>query len=158
MENDSKIFIIGAGNYYRSDDAVGLIVAESLRDKYRDQIVVKLGVADNSELLDLWTKYNYVFLIDAVKSDGSAGQIYRFDVNSEKLPEEVFTVYSTHSFSIPQAVELARSLDMLPDNLMIYGVEGKSFASGNEMSPEVQKASKELANRIAVEIDKILKT
>lgn len=43
-----------------------------------------------------------------------------------------------------EAIELARTLKQLPAKLIIYGIEGKHFAFGMGLSPEVEQATAEV--------------
>jgi hydrogenase maturation protease len=60
--------------------------------------------------------------------------------------------YSTHAFSVAEAVELARALGELPPKLVLYGIEGKNFDCGIGLSSEVEKATEEIVRRIEDEL------
>ena len=51
-----------------------------------------------------------------------------------------FFNYSTHAFSVAEAVELARVLHQLPPHLTVYGIEGGNFEAGMGLSPDVEGA------------------
>jgi hypothetical protein len=57
-----------------------------------------------------------------------------------------------HAFSVTEAVELARALQQLPSRLIAYGIEGKNFSSGEQLSPEVAAAVEEVARRVKGEL------
>ena len=63
-----------------------------------------------------------------------------------------FFNFSTHGFGVAEAVELARSLNQLPPQLIIYGIEGKNFADGFGLSPEVEGAAAQVVRRVLLEI------
>lgn len=63
-----------------------------------------------------------------------------------------FFHYSTHAFSLAEAVELARILGQLPEHLIVYGIEGKEFTSGEGLSPEVAAAVEEVVRRVKAEL------
>jgi hydrogenase maturation protease len=153
MINKNPILIVGAGNEYRSDDGVGPIVAKKLGQLLHDRVSVKRAIKDGSELVELCRNHKYVYLIDSVKSGVTPGKIFRFDANSEVLPREAFSCYSTHAFNVAEAVEMARSLGCLPEKLIIYGVEGKCFDDGIVFSDEVKASIAEVIIRIKREID-----
>lgn len=50
------------------------------------------------------------------------------------IPADSFH-YSTHTVSVAEAVEMARVMGRLPDRLLIYGIEGADFGSGDGLSP-----------------------
>lgn len=143
----NKILIIGIGNEFRGDDAAGLIVAEKIRDKKNDNIVVRFCTRDGSALLMLWEGYDNVVLIDAVSSGAPTGTIHEIDLNATDLKEESFRT-SGHSFSIFETVKLAGYVDKVPSVLKLYGIEGVAFAMGDEMSEDVTKNVDVLVERI----------
>jgi hydrogenase maturation protease len=142
--------IIGIGNEYRRDDAAGLIVARRLRKLVPNEINIIEQSGEGAVLMETWKGAENVVLIDAVHSGAAPGTIFRFKAHAQPLPTKFFH-YSTHAFSIAEAIELARALKQLPPSLVVYGIEGKSFAAGVGLSAEVEKAVREVAERIQQE-------
>ncbi len=135
-----EVLLIGCGNEYRSDDAVGLIVARLAKERTTERNTVREESGEGAALMDLWRGVQTVILIDAVCSGGGAGTINRIEAHRERLPAKFFSC-STHAFGVAEAVELARVLNQLPTRLIVYGIEGKSFAQGIGLSPEVSEAA-----------------
>ena len=63
-----------------------------------------------------------------------------------------FFHYSTHAFSVAEAVELARSLDQLPPRLIVYGIEGENFAAGMGLTSSVEQAVEAVTEQVAAEV------
>ena len=143
--------IIGLGNEYRSDDAVGRVVARKLHAESLDGVRILEETGEGATLIEAWRGADFVILIDAVHSGGEPGAIYRIDANEHGVPRRFFH-YSTHAFSVAEAVEMARALGQLPRRLVIYGIEGKNFVSGVGLSPVIQKAAEETAHRVKAEL------
>lgn len=101
----------------------------------------------------MWSDASRVFIIDAAASNGKPGTIYRFDALHEKIPVDIFTRYSTHSISITETIELAKTLAQLPGSLLIFGVEGADFSPGIGLTPEVEKAAREVIRMLLFEIE-----
>lgn len=135
-----KVLIIGVGNRYRQDDGVGPYLIARLKTELADLADLVERSGEGAQLMETWKNYATVYLIDAVSSGQKPGTIHRFDATQEKLPQNFFH-YSTHAFSVAEAVELARALNELPPRLIIYGIEGKTFTSGQGLSKEVEKAA-----------------
>ena len=128
--------VIGVGNEWRGDDGAGLAVARRLRD------AGVRAVARGGEpvgLLDAWEGEPRVILVDAVDSGARPGSVHRVDATAGALPPELFRT-STHHLSVADAVELARALDRLPQQLEVYGIEGRDFSAGGRLGPEVEAA------------------
>lgn len=138
-QNKHGILIIGIGNAYRGDDAVGLHVAQCLKKQALNHVHVIEESGDGAALMDCWKDADTVILVDAVYSGARPGTIYRFDAHAQPMPANFFH-YSTHVFGVAEAIELARALNQLPDRLIIYGIEGKCFDISIGLSSEVEKA------------------
>ena len=136
----SRTLIIGVGNEFRGDDAVGLVMARRLKEIVPDTIEIIEHSGEGASLMQAWEGADRVYLIDAVNSGAEAGTIHRLDGANQPVPTEFFH-YSTHAFSVAEAVEVARKLDLLPRTLIIYGVEGAVFDHGAPLSPEVSRAA-----------------
>ncbi|MEW6731351.1 MAG: hydrogenase maturation protease [Acidobacteriota bacterium] len=148
---NSNILIIGVGNAYRSDDAAGLMVVSLLEEKAIEEIKTHRESGEGTALIECWKDAETVFLIDAVSSRSQPGTIFRFDAVRETIPTKFFR-YSTHAFSVAEAIELARTLDQLPNCLIVYGIEGANFDAGVELTPEVEKAVNEVTDRLLADI------
>jgi len=146
-----RLIILGIGNPYRGDDGVGLVVARSLRDKVpRDVVVLEQG-GEPAALIEAWADADAVLLIDAVSSGAKPGSLHVIDATRTPLSRDLFR-HSTHSFGVAEAVELARTLGKLPPALWIYGIEGKDFGTGLDLSPQVAEAAGKTADAV---LDKI---
>lgn len=143
----SAVIVIGVGNEYRGDDAVGLIAARLLMKKAINGFDVCERSGEGAELMETWKGIERAILIDAVSSGGRPGGIYRFEAHSQPIPAKFFRC-STHAFSVAEAVELARALGELPPKLIIYGIEGGCFDAGAPLSSEVEEAAREVVERI----------
>ena len=145
------MLIIGVGNRMRSDDGVGPVVARKLAEILSSEVNVVELSGEGTELMESWAGEDAVFVVDAASTGGEPGAIVRFDAVEHVVPGSFFR-YSTHAFGLAEAVELSRALEMLPPRLVIYGVEGASYASGEGLSGEVAEAAEEVTRRIAEEI------
>ena len=145
--------IVGIGNRYRGDDALGCLMADDLRHVARGAAEIIEHDGEPASLIDCWQGRQCVVLIDAVSSAAEAGAIYRIDLGKQGLPDR-FRSFSTHAFGIAESVELARVLGKLPPRIVFYGVEGKSFAADTKLSAPVQRAFETLRQEIIDEIGK----
>ena len=147
----ARVVVIGVGNPYRRDDAVGLVIAQRLRQKAPGHVMVMEHEGEPTALLEAWRDAPAVFLIDAVFSGAEAGTIHRLDAQAAPIPQELFR-FSTHAVSVAEAIELARVLGRLPPKVVVYGIEGKDFSAGVGLSPEVEGRVAELAERVLQEL------
>ncbi len=147
----SRVLVIGVGNLYRRDDAVGLIVARALRERNLDNIEVLEMSGEGTALLEAWRGAETVILIDAVHSGAAPGTIFRVEAHRQPIPTKFFR-YSTHNFGLAEAIELARTLGQLPKELIVYGIEGKDFTVGEGLSPGVAHAASQVLKQILNDI------
>jgi len=130
------MIVIGIGNEFRHDDAVGLIAARRLREH---GLPSEEHEGDPATLMDRWRSADGVILIDAVTSGASPGTLHRLDVSASPLNRELFRS-STHALGLADAVELSRTLGTLPPRVYVFGVEARDLSAGIGLSPEVESA------------------
>jgi hydrogenase maturation protease len=145
IEREEKrlLALIGIGNRFRGDDAVGLEVVRRLRLAHPPGVELIEQEGEPASLIEAWSTADEALVIDGVSSGSAPGTIHRFDVTHAPLPAEVFNP-STHAMGLPEAVELARELERLPGRLVVYGIEGESFQAGEGLSEPVQKTVEKL--------------
>lgn len=143
----AKTLIVGIGNRFRGDDALGCVIADEIKKQVSNSVEVIEHNGDPAALIDLWQGYSQVILIDAVSSGAEPGTMHYVDLRQQSIPE-VFRNYSTHALGIAEAVELARVLGKLPLSIVFFGIEGEDFKSASPLSPQLQHAVKELPSKI----------
>ncbi len=146
-----KTLIIGVGNEFRGDDAVGLQIVRRLKKIGWSDIRVEEQSGEGVALMDCWEDAAQVILVDAVQADQSPGTIYRFDAHNAPLPSRFFN-YSTHAFSVAEAIEMSRALNKLPEKLIVFGIEGGNFETGLSLSPQVAEAAETVYAQIMDEL------
>ncbi len=156
LESHPAVRIIGLGNPYRSDDAAGLEVVRRLRERGLDPSALREFSGDGAGLVEAWQGAAAVILVDAVSSGAAPGTVHRLEAGEKTLPAVLFRG-STHAFSLAEAVELARALGRLPRRVIVYGIEGRQFAAGTELSAEVARATLQAAEQIFQEF-RVLQT
>ena len=139
--------IIGVGNSYRSDDAVGILIARKLKDRVSDRVSIKEQSGEGTSLMDSWQGHDRVCVVDAVSSGAPPGSIHRMDASKEPIPSKFFSC-STHDFGVAEAIEMARALDQLPRQLQLFGIEGENFQPGEMLSAEVERAMELVVDEI----------
>ena len=143
MNPPERLVVIGIGNEYRGDDAVGLYIARKLANSAPENCDVKESPGEGTQLLHLWEGYKHVILVDAVKSKSSPGMVHRIDAAREELPAH-WTHQSSHTVSLPDAIDLARTIGAMPESLLIFGIEGGNFEPGADMTASVRHAADNL--------------
>lgn len=144
-EAGGETLFIGVGNLWRRDDGVGPRLAAALARLGR-QAVAHAG--DGAGLIGLFEGRRRVVLLDATAAGLPPGSATRLDAAAGPVPALTFR-NSTHRFGLAEAVETARHLGLLPEELVIHGIEGADFAPGQGLSPAVARAAGRLLSSIA---------
>ena len=143
--------IIGIGNPLRHDDGAGPAVVQRLRQQLPPTVTIIEHNGDGANLMECWDSTDEVVLVDAACSGGEPGTVYRFDASETPLSRGLFH-YSSHLFSVAEAVEMARSLGRLPKRLIVYGIEGAMFDYGVGLSPTTASAVETVAKAILADL------
>lgn len=169
LEGAAKVAILGVGSELRADDAAGLLVAERLREQLRMadsglriegrtqskseirnpksemetatvELAVFLGGTAPENLTGEIKRFapTHLVIIDAADLDAEPGTLTLMD------PDTIGgTTFCTHS--LPLKVMIDYLLDSFPCQVLIIGIQPKTLAVGDPVSPEVRDAVESLA-------------
>jgi hydrogenase maturation protease len=151
QDNSQKILVVGIGNEYRGDDGIGLVIARKIRERKLSSVSVKEESGEGAALMEAWQGYENVILVDAISSGAKPGTIFKINANKKNVPAKFFH-YSTHAFSVAEAIELARAMRTLPRELVVYGIEGANFNAGINISHDVQESANHVIEQILKKI------
>lgn len=143
--------LIGVGNLDRGDDGVGRIVAQRIHARKACALAIRECAGDAAALIDAWTGFDDVVVVDACHGAGAVGSVHRLDA---ARVEQARTLQgaSTHAFGVAAAVGLARALGTLPSRLVIYAIEAGACDTGAGLSPEVDRAADEVVASVMQDI------
>ena len=147
-----RLKVIGVGNEWRGDDAVGLLVARRLKADHLPEVEISECRGTVTAVREAWKDAAGVIVVDAVFSGGRPGSIYRFDAHGGGAPMQLSRSPSTHGLGVAEALALGQLFQELPPYLIIYGIEGRHFGPGQEVSQEVEAAIPEAVRRLRQEI------
>jgi hydrogenase maturation protease len=149
-----NILVLGIGNPLMGDDGVGIRVIEML-----SQRELPPGVQVEEADLPGWGLPSWfegqskVILIDAVQMGQEPGNWRRF------RSDEIHAVMEENSLSLHQqdlacGLELAQALDLLPQDLVLYGIQPAEISAGAGLSPEVQARMPDIVENILNDLEK----
>ena len=122
--------MIGVGNEWRGDDAVGLVVARRLAALDPTLRVTAHG-GEPVDLIDAWTGQDEVILVDAVESGARPGTIHRSRPRSATRAGAPGRG-STHALGVAEAVALGRALGAPPRAAPAVRDRGRPLRCGRE--------------------------
>lgn len=147
----SRPLVIGIGNAMRGDDGAGLLAARRLVARKPSTYDVREADGEAATLLELWRDRPRVLVIDALDGALPPGTIVRHDAGKHPLPCATFSC-SSHALGLAEAVELARSLGRLPEEIVVFGIQAEHFEHGAPPSESVRATLSTLCDRIENEI------
>jgi hydrogenase maturation protease len=153
MDDTETRLVIGIGNPDRGDDGAGIAAARLLAAAAIPGVRVMEHSGEAAGLIELWqtTPACVVYMIDALVSGAPSGTIKRFAAHLQPLPAGL-SGGSTHLLGIAQAVELARVLECLPSQLIVFGIEGTRFDFQSSLSEAVAAAVQRVAAQVQSEV------
>ncbi len=104
-----------------------------------------------TRLVDAWAGRRLVVVLDSIRRGDPPGTIHRVEVGGDLLPKAERR-HSTHGDGLPAAVALGRTLDRLPDRLVVWGIEPADMAQARGLSAAVAAALPDLVDRVTEEV------
>ncbi len=92
-----------------------------------------------------------VVLVDAAEVGGSPGEFARFTLDEAQLLGDERHL-SVHSAGPRDALLLAQALNMLPQEVIIYGVQPASIQWDSALSPQVEAILPKLVEAVLAEV------
>ncbi len=149
-----RVLVLGLGNPDRGDDGVGAAVARQLAGRLPPDVAVRVRSGDLLSLIDDWDGFDAIVCIDAAAPAGDGGRIDRLDLSSSELPSKLGSS-SSHAWGLPEAIALGRSLRRAPREIIVYAIEGSSFAGGTALTGAVAAAAAVAADRVVAEVRRL---
>lgn len=144
--------VVGVGSSMRGDDGLGPRAIELLGERLDSEPSVELRAVDGdpARMIEAWRGRAVAIVVDAVRTGAPPGTVHRIDHGSAGLVAG--RAASTHSGGVAEAIALATQLDLMPQRLVVLGVEPVSFELGTELSAPVREAMPALVERILAEL------
>jgi len=125
------------------DDAAGPVVIDRLAERVPASVALVESVGDATHLLETWRDAGLAIIVDAVVSGGAAGSIHRID-GMQGFPS-AWRSASTHLVGLAEAIDLGDAVGVLPEAMVIYGIEIDRVEPGVGLSPAIDQAVDEVA-------------
>lgn len=136
--------IIGCGNSNRTDDGVGVYIAQQLKrflaDNPNENIKIFDAGTGGIDVMFQARGSTRLIIIDAGKTGSEPGSIY--EIPGDELTAEREVSYSLHDFRWDHALFMGRKIfrEDFPEDVTVYLIEAESLDYGLEMTPTVAEA------------------
>ena len=136
-----KTLILALGNPLRGDDGVGAAVLEALRMKdLPDALLIDGGTAGLETVLIL-EESDRAIIIDAADMGEAPGVWRRFSPDEVRLEARDMHLRGTlHYAGLSEALALGAAMNMLPQEITIFGVQPQEIGWEIGLSPAVAAA------------------
>lgn len=149
--------IIGCGNSNRSDDGVGVFVAQGLqahlRDRPRDDVRIFDAGTGGMDVMFQARGARKLVVVDASKSGSPAGAI--FEVPGAELQRDHSPSFSLHDFRWDHALAAGRRIfrEQFPADVSVLLIEAQSLDLGLTLSAPVRAAAERVIADLSQAID-----
>lgn len=144
--------ILGFGNPLQGDDGVGTCAVEMLnKHVLPPEVRVHDAGTPGFSLVSELEGWKRVILIDAVRMGRSPGSWRRFEPGEVRLLAADGMV-SLHQPGLANALALAQALDLLPEEIIFYGIEPIGMNLFDELNPDVRDSVAEVIESIINEL------
>lgn len=126
--------VVTLGNPDRGDDGAGPAVAVRLREAG----VPVTEVEEPTRLVEILDDAGTTLIVDAVMSGAPPGSVILLDVTETSLPAGVTA--SSHTISLAQGLELARTLGAWPERVIVIGIEVEEIHPRPGLHPGTSRA------------------
>ena len=142
------VLILGIGNPLMGDDGVGIRAAEALaRSELPEGVTVQEAGLPGWGLPSWLEGRSRVILVDAVQMDAAPGAWKRFRFSDLRLALEDSSL-SLHAPGLACGLALTEALNLLPEDLTLYGVQPGQVSAGEGLSAKVSASLPELVQTI----------
>ena len=149
------VLVLGIGNPLMGDDGVGIRVVEMLAQKELPPgVKVEEAGLPGWGLPSWFEGQSKVILVDAVQMGQKPGTWKRFPSGELQVVMEDGAL-SLHQPDLACGLALSQALDLLPQNLVLYGIQPAEVSAGTALSPEVHASLQDILESILNEVAKV---
>ncbi|MDZ7838258.1 MAG: hydrogenase maturation protease [Actinomycetota bacterium] len=142
--------MIGFGNIFMSDDAIGIKVLDKLGPLPAGVEVIDGGTSA-ADLIAYAKESEKLIIIDAVDAGQATGEVLKFRLADIGHFVKKVKSYSLHDFGLAEALSLIEKLNISAE-IIIIGIKPKNISFGEELSEEVEEKIPEIKNMVLEEI------
>jgi hydrogenase maturation protease len=137
------------------DDGVGVYAVNKLYSEIGEKVNLKFidGGTLGLDLLNFVEWSDILIIIDAVDIDKSPGTIIK-SIITNKLNVELSK--TSHEIDLEDLLFSAKLLDILPEKIILYGIQVKEITMQYALSKELERKLSELCEHIKKELSSCL--
>jgi len=148
-----RTIILGLGNPILRDDGIGPRIVYELQKKISDPEITLLEASlAGMDLMEMLVGYDRAIIIDAIRTGGKPGTIYR--LTPDDLPPQRTDLTSQHQLGLLHALQLGKELSQpMPEKIAIIAVEAEDIHNfSEELTPLVAQAVPQVVGIVLSEL------
>lgn len=161
-----EILVLGFGNPLMGDDGAGVLATEMLADALLERSIpakvrVEFAGVPGLDLPNWLEGHTAVMLVDAIDMRQEPGTWHCFQLHDapfdnvdNSLVVQPDGNLSLHQSGLASGLALAQNLDLLPENLWLFGIQPDRIVQESSLSPKVSAGLPGLVTGILNEIGK----
>ena len=156
--DEPRILVMALGNTLRGDDGVGAAVLNQLDTSQLPSNVTILDAGTPGlELVVILQEYDRVIIIDAADMGKIPGYWRQFTPDEVRLASRDMHLRGTlHYAGLAEALSLGNALELLPHDIIIFGVQPQSIDWVTCLSAPVEACVADIAGRIELQLKQSL--
>ena len=150
-----QVMLLGVGCILYTDEGFGIRVIEEIQKSFifPNNVSIVDGGVLGLNLLGIISEADHLIVVDAIRNNGSPGDIYRLD--GEAIPERVRAKNSLHQVDFLEALTMCQALEKVPETV-ILGVEPEDIDTMSiKLTPVVQKQISPIIDLVLKEMDRL---
>lgn len=152
LEGCEKAAILGIGNPMRGDDAIGMEIVKLLKGRVPKKVkLLECQIVPENFIgeIERFTP-THILLIDAAQLEAQPGEARLVS------PDRILGMaLSTHAIPLSILAEVFQN--SISAKVMILGVQPKNIDFGEGLTPELQKASKKIADLLIRVLSEVIR-
>ncbi len=144
------LFTVGSPH---GDDRIGWEFAATFQQESEFLGVKLVRLRTPIEMLHHLTGGEAAIIVDACQSGQKVGSLFRYDWPAIELEVQGGTF--SHGFDVQEVLLLAKSLNVLPEKVILWAVEVRKCNPGDPLSSAVEQAIPKLVEEVRGEIEQI---
>lgn len=123
-----------------ADDGAGVRLVQRLAQKYRfpPQVTILDGGTLGLDLLPRLEGVERLVIVDAVETGEASGTLVR--LRGEEVPAALVTKISPHQMGLQDLLAVARLLDILPEEIVLWGVQPGAIDVSSSLTEKVAES------------------
>lgn len=148
-----KTLVLGIGNLLMQDDALGVLAAQALQQRYDfpDDVEVLDGGTLGLDLLPRLEGVDRLLIVDAIDMGEEPGSLFR--LAGEEVPRAFAGKLSIHQMGVQDLLGLAQLQGHLPGELVVLGAQPGCIEMGMELTAPVRTSFETLIEGVLGELE-----